>query len=98
MAYKMAQDSGRRVKMASDARPGGLMTATKRFQVPSEAPKDPPKRPKSFSNLRKINGVCLIALSPPKGPRGLKMAPGWPKAAPRGAQTSPKTAPRAPNN
>ena len=67
MASKMAQDSGRRVKIASDTRPRGLKTAPRRFQVPSEASKDPPKRPKSFKNLKKINVFCLLAFSPPMG-------------------------------
>eukprot|EP00959_Pyramimonas_sp_CCMP1952_P104395 2182051-Pyramimonas_sp.AAC.1 len=70
----MAQDNGRRVKIASDTRPRGLKAAPRWFQVPSEASKDPPKRPKPFKNLRNINVCCLLACSPPKG---------WPKDGPR---------------
>eukprot|EP00959_Pyramimonas_sp_CCMP1952_P457631 9475274-Pyramimonas_sp.AAC.1 len=48
VASKMARDSGRRVKIASDTRPRGLKTAPRRFQMPSEASKDHTKRPKLF--------------------------------------------------
>eukprot|EP00959_Pyramimonas_sp_CCMP1952_P389739 8167405-Pyramimonas_sp.AAC.1 len=63
-----------------------------------DSPRTPPKRPTSFKHAKKINGVCLLAFSPPKGSRGLKMAPSRPTTAPIGAQESPKTAPRAPRN
>eukprot|EP00959_Pyramimonas_sp_CCMP1952_P296503 6202761-Pyramimonas_sp.AAC.1 len=65
MASKMVEDSGRWVKIASDTLPRGLKTAPIRFQVPSEASKDPPKRPNSFKHLRKLNVCCLLAVSPP---------------------------------
>eukprot|EP00959_Pyramimonas_sp_CCMP1952_P322532 6749335-Pyramimonas_sp.AAC.1 len=67
MASKMAQDSGIRVKIASDTRPRGLKTAPRRFQVPPDASKDPPKRPTSFKHIREINGCCILAFSHPKG-------------------------------
>ena len=43
MASKMAQDSSRWLKIASDTHPRGLKTAPRRFQVPSEPSKDPPR-------------------------------------------------------
>ena len=67
MASKMAQDSSRWLKIASDTHPRGLKTAPRRFQVPSEPSKDPPKRPKWLQNLRKINVFCLLAFSLPMG-------------------------------
>ena len=73
----------------------GSKTAPRRRLVATEPPKEAPKKPKSFKNLRKINDFCLLAFSLPMAFRGLKMASRWPKRAPRGAQESPKTAPRA---
>ena len=105
MASKMAQDTSRRLKIASDMPPRGSTTAPRRFQVLFEPSRAPPKMPKSFKNLKKTC-VCLTSrllasdglLRPQDGP---KMAQERPKRAPRGlqdghksAQERPKTAPR----
>ena len=65
MASKMAQDSRRWCKIASDMPPRGSKRATRRPQVLSEPPRDPPRRPKSFQNLREINDFGLPASSLP---------------------------------
>ena len=98
MASRMAEDSDRWVKIASDTRPRGIKTAPRRFQVPAEPSKDLPKTPKCFQYLKKINVFRLLAFSLPMGLGSLKMAPRWPKRSPRGAQEGPKRAPRAPKS
>ena len=96
MASKMAQDSARWLNMTSIMPPRGPKRATRRLHVLWEPPQDPPKSPKSFKNLRKINDFCILAFSHPIGSWGLKMAPRWPKRAPRGPQEGPKTLPKSP--
>ena len=95
MASKIAQDSSRWLKIASDIPPRGPKTAPRRIQVPSESSTAPSKKPKPFKSLGEINVFGILAFSLPMGFGSLKMAPRWPKRAPRGAQESPKTAPRA---
>eukprot|EP00959_Pyramimonas_sp_CCMP1952_P148290 3102439-Pyramimonas_sp.AAC.1 len=63
----MVEDGSRWVNIASDTRSKGLETAPRRFQVPSEASKDPPKRPIRIKNRRTIYVFCLLAFSPPMG-------------------------------
>ena len=72
---KMAQDRLRWIKIASDTHLRGLQTASRGFQVPSEPSEDPPKRPKSFKNQKKINVCWFLAFSLPMAFRGVKMAP-----------------------
>ena len=90
MASKMAQDSSRWLKIASDTHPRGLETAPRRIQVPFEPSTAPSKMPKSFKSLGKINVLVILAFSLPMGFGILKMAPSWPKRAPRGAQEGPR--------
>ena len=92
MASKMAQDTSRWLKIASDAHPRGLKTAPRRFQVPSEPSKNPPKRPTSFNNLMNIH---VFAFSLFRFRWGLE-ASRWPQDGPREPQEGPKKAPRRP--
>ena len=105
MASKMAQDTSRWVKIASDIPPRGPKTAPRRIQVPFEPSTAPSKMPKPFKSLGKISVVGILAFSLPMSLWGLKMAPIWPKRAPRGAeygskiaQEAPKIAPRRPQD
>ena len=90
MASKMAQDTSRWVKIASDIPPRGPKTAPRRIQVPFEPSTAPSKMPKPFKSLREINVFGILAFSLPMGFGSLKMAPRWPKRAPRGAQEGPR--------
>ena len=65
MASKMAQDSRRWFKTASDMPPRGPKRATRRIQVLLETPQDLPEKPTSFTHLRNISDVCLLAFSLP---------------------------------
>eukprot|EP00959_Pyramimonas_sp_CCMP1952_P031165 653242-Pyramimonas_sp.AAC.1 len=62
MASKAAQGSRRWFKIASNIPPGGPTRATRRFQVPSESPLDPPK---DCNPPRKSNELWLLALMIP---------------------------------
>ena len=97
MASKMAQDSSRWLNIASDTHPRGPKTAPRRIQVPFEPSTILSKMSKSFKSLGKINVLVILAFSLPMGFGILKMAPSWPKRAPRGAQDGPahKSAPKA---
>ena len=96
MASKIAQNKLEMHKMASDMPPRSFNIAPRRLQVAREPPEEAPKRPESFEHPCVFNVFCLLALSLPMGSSGLKMAPRWPKRAPREAQEGPKTATRAP--
>eukprot|EP00959_Pyramimonas_sp_CCMP1952_P254082 5308067-Pyramimonas_sp.AAC.1 len=50
---------------------------------PTSSPRRHPKRPKSLQNLGNINVFGFLAYSLPMAIRGFKMAPRWPKRAPR---------------
>ena len=63
MASKIAQDSPTWLKIANNMPPGGPKRATGRIQVLLETPQDPPEKPKSFKNLKEINGFGLLAFS-----------------------------------
>eukprot|EP00959_Pyramimonas_sp_CCMP1952_P160918 3365051-Pyramimonas_sp.AAC.1 len=51
MASKMAQDSSRWLKIASDTHQEGLKAAPRRIHVPIEPSTAPPKMPSSFKSL-----------------------------------------------
>ena len=67
MASKIVQDSPRWFKIAFNMPPRALNTAPGRLQVPSEPPKEAPKRPKSFKTIVVFNVVCILAFSRPMG-------------------------------
>ena len=52
MASKIAHDSPRRLKIASNMYPRGSKTAPRRLQVATEPPKEAPKRPKSLQYFK----------------------------------------------
>ena len=66
--------------------------------MPAEPSKDPSERPEWLQNLKKVNVFGLLAFSLPMGCGSVKMAPRWPKRAPRGAQEGPERAPREPKS
>eukprot|EP00959_Pyramimonas_sp_CCMP1952_P092628 1938413-Pyramimonas_sp.AAC.1 len=73
----MAQDNTMSLKIASDVPPRHPERALGGFRVHFEPPKALPKRPKPFSNLKKIRVAGLLAVSLPMSLMGLKMAPRW---------------------
>eukprot|EP00959_Pyramimonas_sp_CCMP1952_P151306 3166036-Pyramimonas_sp.AAC.1 len=80
----MAQDSLRCLKMSPKM-------FHKAPRPPQDGSKKPPRPPRSLpkANIlpkpKEINVCCIVAFSLPIAFRGLKMAPRWPKRAPREA-------------
>eukprot|EP00959_Pyramimonas_sp_CCMP1952_P403725 8460188-Pyramimonas_sp.AAC.1 len=67
MVSKIALDTPTWLKIASDKHPREFKAALRRFLVPSEPFKDPPKRPKLLPNRWTINEFCLLVVSLPMG-------------------------------
>ena len=75
VASKIAQDSTTWLSIANSMPPRGPKKATRRIQALFGTPQDSPEKPKSFNNLKDINGDYLHAFSLPMRFCGLKMAP-----------------------
>ena len=85
MTSKMAQDSRRWLKLASDVLeevPRPLQDVSRWPQI---LPQEAAKMRKSLKHLKRINEFCLLAYSLSSVFRGFKAAPRWPKRAPKGA-------------
>ena len=75
--------------------PRGFKTAPRRLQVPSELPKEPPKRPNSFNTTVLFLMSCHFSAAVLFFYAGPQDGPSMAKRAPRGAKEGTKMAPRA---